>query len=704
VIPANGFASAVTLAASAWPAGIGGTFAGNTVTIAVASSVAPGAYSLTVNATSGSLSASTTIALTVSTGPILGSSAVFTSQDAVTKGSWNGTYGADGYVAANFPPNLPGYAGVSSNGAGTYTWAQLSTDIRAPRLPSGAATGFASCYYSTVSSSFSFRLNLADSAAHQVAIYLLDWDTTQRAQTIAILDAATETVLDARTFSNFHDGLWAVWNVKGNVIVKVTAIGPVNAVVSGVFLGPVSGPGFGLGASPASATAGSTGASTVTVTPSGGFDGPVTLSNPGWPAGITGTFVTNPATVSSGVSISVGSGVAPGVYALPVNGVSGTLAASASIALTVNPPSSFTLSASAASASAGSAGSSTVTVIPSGGFSGPVTLSNPGWPAGITGTFTTNPAASSSNASISVGSAVAPGVYLLPVNGSSGALAASVNIAFTVNPAASFTLSAVAASVAVGSAGASTVTIVPAGGFSGPVTLSNPGWPAGITGTFATNPATVSSGVSLSVGSGVAPGPYLLPVHGSSGGLAATANIALTVTPAVPAGSGAFATFTGLDTATRGAWIGKYGDAGYTIANGGSRAPGFASVAIPGAFTFTWAGQTIDPRALQLYAGLPIGIASAYTQYTNATVSVNVTVADAGVHQVALYLLDWDTSSRSQTVTILDAATLAELDTRTIGNFHEGVYGVWNFRGNIVIRLTPAVGTSPVFSGVFFNP
>ena len=67
VTPSNGFNAAVTLAASAWPAGITGTFTPNTAFISVASTVVTGSYTLTVNGTSGALTASTTINLTVTT-------------------------------------------------------------------------------------------------------------------------------------------------------------------------------------------------------------------------------------------------------------------------------------------------------------------------------------------------------------------------------------------------------------------------------------------------------------------------------------------------------------------------------------------------------------------------------------------------------------------------------------------------------------
>jgi subtilase family serine protease len=54
------------------------------------------------------------------------------------------------------------------------------------------------------------------------------------------------------------------------------------------------------------------------------------------------------------------------------------------ITVTVNSPGSFTVSGAAATVTAGSSGMSTITVTPSGGFTGPVTISCPTLPAGVT--------------------------------------------------------------------------------------------------------------------------------------------------------------------------------------------------------------------------------------------------------------------------------------------------------------------------------
>lgn len=207
--------------------------------------------------------------------------------------------------------------------------------------------------------------------------------------------------------------------------------------------------------------------------------------------------------------------------------------------------------------------------------------------------------------------------------------------------------------------------------------------------------------MTITVGSAVAPGPYSLPVVGTSGALTASTNIALTVTSG--SGPSSSATYTGLDNTTQGAWHFKYGASGYMIAGGSTSASPYAISSVAGDFVYTWAGQTTDPRALLSSASAVTAVASSYTQYPNKSFTINLTISDGNVHSISLYLLDWDSSSRSETITVIDAMTNVVLDTETFSGFHNGVYASWNIKGNVVIKVTPNNGGSPVVSGVFFN-
>ena len=151
------------------------------------------------------------------------SKATFSGFDASTQGSWTGVYGGDGFLIPNdTKSSVPSYATVSQTGASIFEWTGTTSDVRALQDSPGSTNRFASTYYA--SGSFNINLNLNDGNAHRVAVYFLDWDAS-RTETIKILDATTQAVLDTEIISNFHNGEYAVWNLQGNVIIPVDTIG-----------------------------------------------------------------------------------------------------------------------------------------------------------------------------------------------------------------------------------------------------------------------------------------------------------------------------------------------------------------------------------------------------------------------------------------------------------------------------------------------
>jgi List-Bact-rpt repeat protein/Big-like domain-containing protein/putative Ig domain-containing protein/Kelch motif protein len=186
----------------------------------------------------------------------------FQGNDAATQGNWKGVYGSDGYLIANDSSSAPVYGTVGVTGASTWTWVQSTTDSRG--LLKGASTTdrIASTFYS--GSSFTFDVNLTG-GQHQAALYLLDFDTSSRSETVSIIDANTNAVLDTQAFANFHGGIYAIWTLQGHVLIKVAHTGGQNAVVSGLFFG-TSGGGTSTAAPVISISAPSAGSVSGTVT------------------------------------------------------------------------------------------------------------------------------------------------------------------------------------------------------------------------------------------------------------------------------------------------------------------------------------------------------------------------------------------------------------------------------------------------------
>jgi hypothetical protein len=161
--------------------------------------------------------------------------AVFLNADISTMGSWKGVYGADGQAIEADLVRYPSYAQVSITNAQTFTWAPSTPDLRGLQKASNLADRIAATWYS--STNFSIDVNLIDGLGHQVALYAVDWDNSPRVQRVDVLDAATQTVLDSRTVSNFRQGEYLVWNVQGHVTFRITNLGVSNGVVSGIFFG-----------------------------------------------------------------------------------------------------------------------------------------------------------------------------------------------------------------------------------------------------------------------------------------------------------------------------------------------------------------------------------------------------------------------------------------------------------------------------------
>jgi hypothetical protein len=454
---------------------------------------------------SGSTTANCTITITP---PPAGG---FQGKDAATEGNWKGVYGTDGYIIANDSSNLPTYATVNVAGASTWTWIQSTTDTRALLKGTSSSDRIASTFYS--GTNFTFDVNLTG-GQHQVALYVLDLDTFTRAQTISIIDANTNAILDTEYFSSFRNGVYAVWNLQGHVLVKVVCDGGLNAVISGLFFAPTSGSGGGGGGTP------------------------------------------NPPSIS--------------ITAPSAGSVSGTITVTAT-----------------ATAAAGMA-------------SVQFQLDGTNLGAPVTGT----------------------------------------------GPA-----------------------------FSTPwITASSSDGSHSLTAIAADNLGqhTTSSMVAVNVSSG-----------GSSGS------------------TGPAATFVKFDAATEGTWKGVYGQDGYVIANDSSGLPNYAAVSANAASLWTWAGSSSDPRSTQKGASSTDRIASTY--YSGTTFTFDVNLSDSQSHQVAVYALDFDSFTRSETISILDAATNVVLDSESILNFHNGEWVVWNLRGHVLIQVANAGGLNGVVSGLFFG-
>jgi hypothetical protein len=296
---------------------------------------------------------------------------------------------------------------------------------------------------------------------------------------------------------------------------------------------------------------GAVGATTVSVGGVNGFSAGVGIAVSGLPAGVSVSPATP--TIAAGgsqaITLSAAASAAAGPSVITVTGTSGTLVHTATFTLNVAAaaaPADFTLSANPTTVNVtagGATGSTTVSVGGVNGFSAGVGITVTGLPAGVsvnpaTPTIT---AGSSQTLILTAASSAVAGSSTITVTGTSGALVhtATFTLKVAAAPVADFTLAINPTSLtltagALGQGIAVTATAV--NGFSGTVSVSVAGLPAGV--TVAPTTLTLSAGVAqtltFTAAASAVAGTSSVSVTGVSGSLSHMATLALTV--AVPAG------------------------------------------------------------------------------------------------------------------------------------------------------------------------
>jgi hypothetical protein len=193
--------------------------------------------------------------------------------------------------------------------------------------------------------------------------------------------------------------------------------------------------------------------------------------------------------------------------------------------------------------SIGGTGVATLTITRGGSFTGTVSLSVSGLPAGVTGTFVPASLDASTSASIltlTAATTAVAGTATLTISASGtgvGTQTASVQLTIT-QPTIALTASPATLSIAAGQSGISTITITRSAGYTGAVTLTLDSPPAGITASFNTSPTQgASSTLTLSIAASVAVGSHTVTVKGTAPGAQdKTVVIAVTVTVGLQVG------------------------------------------------------------------------------------------------------------------------------------------------------------------------
>jgi large repetitive protein len=281
---------------------------------------------------------------------------------------------------------------------------------------------------------------------------------------------------------------------------------------------------LGTSASSLTLTQGSSAPSTITVTGQNGFTGNVNLSASGLPYGVTASFSPNSTTGTSVLTLTASSVSSLASSAtITISGTSGSLTETTTLLLTVNPGPSFSLGASPASLSVnqGTLATATITIASLNGFNGQVNLTASGLPAGVTASFTPNPATGTSLLTLSAAMTAATGNFNVTISGNSGTLTSLTTLALSVVASPNFTINSSVSSggLSAGYSLTSTITVNPIAGFNGSVNLTVSGLTSGLTASFTPNPTTGTSLLTITASSTAPTSEAFITVTGTSGTL-----------------------------------------------------------------------------------------------------------------------------------------------------------------------------------------
>ena len=360
----NSFNSATTLSATGLPSGVTAAFSTNpvtppangsatsTLTLTASATATTGSATVTITGTSGTLTHSTTIALTVNSSVGL-QTAVYDSTLKAPK-CVNVGSGCDSgpslllgrdTMSGGAEPNQPN---TINNSCADGTSGTFHSDESNDRIVVSTTDGSVLAGGKTVKVSATVWAYSGFTSDHLDLYY----SANANSPSWTLIGTITPTAAGAQTLS-------ANYTLPSGTLQAVRAqfryLGSASSCTSGsyndhddlIFAVGAGTPGFAVSASPSTVSLqqGTNANSTITVTSQNGFNSATTLSVSGLPTGVTAAFSTNPVTppangsATSTLTFTASSTAATGTSTVTVTGTSGSITQHATISLTVTAPS-----------------------------------------------------------------------------------------------------------------------------------------------------------------------------------------------------------------------------------------------------------------------------------------------------------------------------------------------------------------------------
>jgi len=141
--------------------------------------------------------------------------------DEQTKCLWQKKYGSEGYYIPGAGEKIPDQTKISFINGETHIWQNETQDIQAIENPVGKMN-IAAARSHPLHEIIDF--NFEDNKEHEVALYFLDWDRKSRWSVVDILDVNSRKVLHSYNLTDFTQGVYLKYKMKGNLQCRITNV------------------------------------------------------------------------------------------------------------------------------------------------------------------------------------------------------------------------------------------------------------------------------------------------------------------------------------------------------------------------------------------------------------------------------------------------------------------------------------------------
>ncbi len=478
-------------------------------------------------------------------------------------------------------------------------------------------------------------------------------------------------------------------HIFNDIIANGTPTPVAHTTVDGVYGALLPKPDYSVAVQPALVVLnqGSSTTVTVTVTRIGNFSGTVGLKvATNLPFGVSSSFsvTSGTPTFTSVLTLTASATATLGTTTITVQAFNKTTTRTASFTLTVSPPPTpdFTIRTSSTFISlvAGSSGNTSIILTSINGFAGTVTLSSTVFPIVNSGptpsvkptTVTlTSGGTGGSQLTITTSLGTPTGGYNVTVSGSSGSLSHSAVLGLTVRPVPDFSIIVFPSSLIVprGSSAQANIRLFSNSSFTGVVTLTSSVSPPGPTVSLSSSSVTLTPFSSaqliltVTAGSFVPIGNYIVTVTGMSGSLFHSAVVSVQVTnPPLDFTISASPSFLSLPQGTTGTSV----------------------ITLTSINNFS---GTVNISAFSSPFGLPLSVASPVTLPSGGTISSTLTIPTTINTLTGNYTVTviGSTSGLSHS-TLLRVFVTPSMDKPPVANF-------------TITPTSPVVGQTVLFNG-----